>query len=84
MARVHIRCSLTLAHTLRAHEAHERAGTKNERGTNERASGSGWGERGDTQRKVTRFTGNARKPREREEGRREEEREEGRESSGDG
>lgn len=83
VARVHIRCSLTLAHTLRAHEAHERAGTKNERGTNERASGSGWGGRGDTQRKVTRFTGNARKPREREEGRREE-REEGRESSGDG
>lgn len=43
VARVHIRCSLTLAHTLRAHEAHERAGTKNERGTSERAGVGGEG-----------------------------------------
>lgn len=61
---------LTLAHTLRTRST--RARRNKERTRNERAGGtrgSGWGGRGGTQRKVTRFTGNARKPREREEGR---------------
>lgn len=65
---MHIRSSHS--RTPFAHEAHERAGTKNERGTSEREAREGvGGEGGGTQRKVTRFTGNARKPREREEGR---------------
>lgn len=81
-ARAHTLLAHTRAHPSRTRST--RARRNKERTRNERASGSGWGGRGDTQRKVTRFTGNARKPREREEGRREEEREEGRESSGDG
>lgn len=66
---MHIRSSHS--RTPFAHEAHERAGTKNERGTSEREAREGVGGEGGggTQRKVTRFTGNARKPREREEGR---------------